>query len=80
MSSRSLLVLPDDSSQPFIDAVASAQQTLRIKMFVFEDPDMIAAVIAAKKRGVDVRVMLNPARRSGCRRVSLSPTAAHRSS
>ena|SRR5215471_8576809 len=65
MSSRSLLVLPDDSSQPFIDAVASAQKTLRIKMFVFEDPEMIAAVIAAKKRGVDVRVMLNPARRSG---------------
>src|ERR1700675_639461 len=34
-------------------------------MFVFSDPDLINAVIAAKKRGINVQVMLNPARRSG---------------
>ncbi len=34
-------------------------------MFVFSDPSLIAAVIAAQKRGVKVQVMLNPARRSG---------------
>ena len=34
-------------------------------MFVFSDPDLIEAVIAAQNRGVKVQVMLNPARRSG---------------
>jgi len=34
-------------------------------MFLFTDDTLLAAVIAAKQRGVKVRVMLNPARRSG---------------
>lgn len=34
-------------------------------MFIFSDPVILQAVIAARKRGVSVRVMLNPARRSG---------------
>ena len=34
-------------------------------MFLFSDPTLLAAVVAASKRGVKVRVMLNPARRSG---------------
>jgi polyphosphate kinase len=34
-------------------------------MFVFSDPELIYAVIDAHKRGLDVKVMLNPARRSG---------------
>jgi phosphatidylserine/phosphatidylglycerophosphate/cardiolipin synthase-like enzyme len=34
-------------------------------MFVFSDPQLISAVIKARARGVDVRVMLNPTRRSG---------------
>jgi len=63
--SRSLLVLPDDSAQTLIDALGRATKTLRVKMFVFTDPAMLQAVIAASKRGVKVRVMLNPARRSG---------------
>jgi cardiolipin synthase A/B len=57
--------LPDDSARPILDAIAAAEKSLRIKMFVFSDPSLIAAVIAAQKRGVKVRVMLNPARRSG---------------
>jgi phosphatidylserine/phosphatidylglycerophosphate/cardiolipin synthase-like enzyme len=63
--SHSLIVLPDDTAAPFLDAIAGARKSLRIKMFLFSDPALLAAVIAAKKRGVDVRVMLNPARRSG---------------
>ena len=63
--SRSLIVLPDDSSKPLIDAINGATSSLRIKMFVFSDPSLVDAVIAAKKRGVDVRVMLNPKRRDG---------------
>jgi len=63
--SRSLVVLPDDSARPMLDAINHASRTLRIKMFVFSDPAILQAVIAAHKRGVDVRVMLNPVRRSG---------------
>ncbi len=63
--SRSIIVLPDDSAQPLLDAIAQATKSIRIKMFVFSDPSLLQAVIAAHQRGVDVRVMLNPARRDG---------------
>ncbi|HNC52985.1 MAG TPA: phospholipase D-like domain-containing protein [Accumulibacter sp.] len=62
---RSLIVLPDDSGQPIVDAIDAAKESLRIKMFLFSDPGLLAAVIAARQRGLQVRVMLNPARRSG---------------
>jgi phosphatidylserine/phosphatidylglycerophosphate/cardiolipin synthase-like enzyme len=65
MSDRSLIVLPDESSKPILDAIHGAKKSLQIKMFVFSDPDLLAAVIAAHKRGVKVRVMLNAARRDG---------------
>src|SRR3989442_1878016 len=65
MASRSLIVLPDDAATPILDAIGQARKSLRIKMFVFSDPALIGAVIAAQRRGVSVRVMLNPARRSG---------------
>jgi len=65
MSHRSIIVLPDDTGKPILDAINAATKTLRIKMFVFSDPDLIKAVIAAKGRGVKIQVMLNPARRDG---------------
>ena len=63
--SRDLIVLPDDTARPLLDAIGSAQRSVRVKMFVLSDPDLIAALIAARGRGVDVKVMLNAARRSG---------------
>jgi phosphatidylserine/phosphatidylglycerophosphate/cardiolipin synthase-like enzyme len=63
--SRYLIVMPDDSSQPILEAVHHASKSLRIKMFTFSDPQLLHAVIAAHRRGVKVRIMLNPARRSG---------------
>jgi phosphatidylserine/phosphatidylglycerophosphate/cardiolipin synthase-like enzyme len=63
--SRSIIVLPDDSAEPLLNAIAGAQSSLRVKMFVFSDPSLLEAVIAAHKRGVKVRVMLNPERRDG---------------
>jgi cardiolipin synthase len=63
--SRSLIVLPDDSAKPILDAIANAKKSIRIKMFVFSDPSLLEAVIAAQHRGVDVRIMLNPERRDG---------------
>jgi phosphatidylserine/phosphatidylglycerophosphate/cardiolipin synthase-like enzyme len=63
--SRALIVLPDDSAEPILQAIASASQTIRVKMFVFSDPALLEAIITARHRGVKVRVMLNSARRSG---------------
>jgi cardiolipin synthase len=63
--SRSVIVLPDDSAKPILDAINGAKDSIRIKMFVFSDPSLLQAVIAAQHRGVKVRVMLNPARRDG---------------
>jgi len=63
--SHTLIVLPDDTAKPIIDAINGAAHKLNIRMFLFTDPTLLNVVIAAKKRGVDVRVMLNPARRSG---------------
>jgi cardiolipin synthase len=63
--SRTLIVLPDDSVQPILDAIDGAKKSLRIKMFIFTDPSLLDAVIAAHRRGVKVRIMLNPKRRNG---------------
>ncbi len=63
--SRSLVVMPDDSAKPILDAINGATKSLRVKMFLFSDPSLLAAVIAARKRGLKVHVMLNPARRDG---------------
>ncbi|HET9046397.1 MAG TPA: phospholipase D-like domain-containing protein [Casimicrobiaceae bacterium] len=63
--SRSLIVLPDDTALPIVAAIDAAQKSLRVKMFLFSDPALLDALKRARKRGVVVRVMLNPARRSG---------------
>ena len=63
--SHTLIVLPDDTAKPIVDAIHGATKALNIRMFLFTDTTLINAVIAAHKRGVEVRVMLNPARRSG---------------
>lgn len=62
---HALIVLPDDTAKPILEAVAAAKQSLQIRMFLFTDPGLIDAVVAANRRGVKVRVMLNPARRGG---------------
>jgi cardiolipin synthase len=62
---RSVIVLPDDSARPIVEAINGAKKSIRVKMFVFSDPTLLQAVIAAHQRGVKVRIMLNPARRSG---------------
>ena len=62
---RELIVMPDDGLDSVLRAVETAQRSLDIKMFLFSELTLIAAVIAAHRRGVKTRVMLNPARRSG---------------
>ena len=62
---RYLVVLPDDSARPILDALDQAETSLRIKMFLFSDPHILEAVTRAHRRGVNVRIMLNPERRDG---------------
>lgn len=62
---RALIVLPDDTAKPILQAIDGAKKTLRVKMFAFTDPGLLKAVLAAHARGVKVQVMLNAARRSG---------------
>ncbi len=63
--SRSLIVLPDDSAAPLLELIDGAKQSLRIKMFALSDPRILRALIRAHGRRVKIRIMLNPARRSG---------------
>lgn len=51
MSDRNLIVLPDESAKPILDAIDAAKTSLDVKMFVFSDPGLINVVIAAHQRG-----------------------------
>src|SRR6187549_181534 len=62
---RTLYVLPDDGIEPIIAALDGAKKSVLIKMFLFSEPRLLDAVIAAHGRKVQVRVMLNPERKSG---------------
>src|SRR5258707_1077262 len=63
--SRSLLVLPDDSAKPILDAIRTATKSISVKMFVFPDPALLEAVGAARRGGGKVGVRQTPPRRSG---------------
>jgi phosphatidylserine/phosphatidylglycerophosphate/cardiolipin synthase-like enzyme len=60
-----LIIQPDDGIQPILGTIDGAERSLDIKMFQFTDPVLIQAVIQAQRRGVAVRVMLNPSRFTG---------------
>ncbi|MDT5077271.1 MAG: cardiolipin synthase [Mycobacterium sp.] len=62
-----LIVEPDDGLEPVLKFIESAQNSLLVKQFTFTDESLIQAVIDRRKAGVDVRVMLNPARSGGDR-------------
>jgi len=62
---QQLVVLPEDGMAPLLSAIRAARESILVKMFLFTEPRLIRALAAARKRGVTVRVMLNPARRSG---------------
>jgi phosphatidylserine/phosphatidylglycerophosphate/cardiolipin synthase-like enzyme len=60
-----LIVQPDDGIDPILKTLEGAKKSLDIKMFQFTDPVLINAVVDAHKRGIKVRVMLNPSRFTG---------------
>jgi cardiolipin synthase len=67
ISAARAIIEPDHGSQPVIDLINGAEKTIGLKMFTFTSDDIAEALLAAQKRGVKVRVMLNPARSSGSR-------------
>ncbi|MCI0547337.1 MAG: phospholipase D-like domain-containing protein [Candidatus Rokubacteria bacterium] len=64
---RTLIVEPDDDVFPVVGMMASAQRSLDVKQFTLSEPRMVVALVDAHRRGVAVRVMLNPHRSSGDR-------------
>jgi cardiolipin synthase A/B len=64
---RNLIVEPDDGTQPVLDFIQSAEESLLVKQFTFTEELFIEGVIDRHKAGVKVRVMLNPARSGGDR-------------
>jgi cardiolipin synthase len=62
---RTLVVQPDDGVDPVLGLLADARESLRVKQFTLSEPRLVQGIIDAHRRGVAVRVMLNPQRSSG---------------
>lgn len=62
---RHLLIMPVDGIAPIEQAIGEAQSSLMIKMFLFNEPRLLREVVEAHRRGLTVRVMLNPTERPG---------------
>ena len=56
---RSLIVQPNDGRSAILNAIQKAKQSIRVTIYALNDPDITAALIAAHKRGVEVRVLYN---------------------
>jgi cardiolipin synthase A/B len=66
-NSARVIVQPDDGVEPVRAFLAAAEKSLLIKQFTFTEESLLQAVIDRHSAGVDVRVMLNPARSGGDR-------------
>jgi phosphatidylserine/phosphatidylglycerophosphate/cardiolipin synthase-like enzyme len=62
-----LIVEPDEGTVPVVALIDGGTKSLRVKQFTLTDPDVMAALVRAHQRHVDVRIMLNPHRSSGDR-------------
>lgn len=64
---QTLVVQPDDGVDPVLGLMAEATKSLRVKQFTLSEPRLLQGLTDAHRRGVAVRVMLNPHRSSGDR-------------
>ncbi|NDD28582.1 MAG: cardiolipin synthase [Proteobacteria bacterium] len=64
---RHLIVEPEDGVEPVTGAVARAEHSLLVKQFALTETSIVRAIVDAHRRGVDVKVMLNPQRSTGTR-------------
>jgi phosphatidylserine/phosphatidylglycerophosphate/cardiolipin synthase-like enzyme len=58
--SHTLIVLPDDTVSAILEPINAAKRALNIRMFLFTEPTLLRAVIAAHQRGANVRVPEKP--------------------
>jgi phosphatidylserine/phosphatidylglycerophosphate/cardiolipin synthase-like enzyme len=66
-SPHSLLLQPEAGIEPLLDALDHARYRVFVKMFKLTSEPLIERLAAAARRGVAVRVMLNPSRSDGSR-------------
>ena len=60
-----LIIQPDDGAEPVLALLAAATHSLCSIQFTLDDPRFVQAFVAAHKRGVKVRILLNPHKSSG---------------
>ncbi|MCB0253782.1 MAG: hypothetical protein KDI55_08640 [Anaerolineae bacterium] len=60
-----LVVLPDAGDEQFMQAIDSAQESIRLKIYLITLDKVVDALKAAAQRGVDVRVMIEPEPQGG---------------
>lgn len=53
-----VFVEPDDGRAPVLDEIRAATRSIRLQIYLLSDQEIIDALKAADRRGVDVRVML----------------------
>ena len=64
---RTLIVQPEDTVLPVLGLVGLAARSIVVKQFTLDEPRIVQALLDAHRRGVSVKVMLNPHRSSGDR-------------
>ncbi len=57
-ASEQLIVLPDDGVDGLIALIDGAQKSVRLKIYLLTNDDIITALASAANRGVDVRVLI----------------------
>lgn len=61
----SIIVEPGDNAQGLLDAINAATTSIHMTMYIFTDDDIQNALIAKRKAGLDVKVVLNQTFPSG---------------
>ena len=59
--------MPEAGLETILEILRGARQRIWIKMFKLTSPEVVEALIAAHRRGVEVKIMLNPSRSDGSR-------------
>lgn len=55
-----LILMPDSGPGPIVSLMTSAKTSIDLELYQLQSPAAVAALIAAQKRGVTVRVQLEP--------------------
>jgi phosphatidylserine/phosphatidylglycerophosphate/cardiolipin synthase-like enzyme len=55
-----MMLMPDSKAGPVVALIARAATSIDLEIYQLQSPAVVAALIAAKQRGVTVRVMLEP--------------------